>query len=168
MRQLILGLCLFAAACSDPAGPTAPSAVGEAAGGQLQATTTASSAVTRVTFAKWIDVAFPNFTGVAGGDVPGGFAATVLERTPSDNGQLVYLRARYEVLAANPAHAFVAEIEGNQNTQTQHAVLNGSVVSGWLAGARAHVTFDVVQPCPQHNQERCFIGVLQVMPGSAN
>ena len=167
MRQLMLGLCLFAAACSDPGGPTAPSALGEAAGAQLQATSGASSAALRVTFAKWIDVAFPNFTGVAGGDVPGAFDATVLERTPSDNGQLVYLRARYEVLAADPAHAFVAEIEGNSNNQTQHAVLNGSVVSGWLAGARAQVTFDVVEPCPQHNQARCFIGVLRVMPGSA-
>jgi hypothetical protein len=141
--------------------------VGEVAA-QVQATAGASSAAISVTFAKWIDGAFPNFTGVAGGDVPGAFAATVLERTPSDNGKLVYLRARYRVIAANPAHAFVAEIEGNQNNQTRSAVLNGRVVEGWLAGARAHVTFDVVQPCPQHGQPVCFVGVLRVMPGSAN
>jgi hypothetical protein len=172
MRQLMLGLCLFAAACSDPGGPTAPSALGEAAGAQAQATTgvssAASSAAINVTFAKWIDGAFPNFTGVAGGDVPGAFAATVLERTPSDNGNLIHLRARYEVIATNPAHAFTAEIEGNQNNQTQSAVLNGRVVEGWLTGARAHVTFDVVRPCPQHDQPVCFVGVLKVLPGSAH
>ena len=168
MRQLMLGLCLFAAACSDPGGPNAPSALGEAAGARLQAISGASNASIEVTFVKWIDGAFPNFTGEAGGDVPGAFAATVLERTPSDNGNLVYLRARYEVLATNPAQRFVAEIEGNQNNQTQSAVLNGSVVEGWLTGARAHVTFDVVRPCPQHDQAVCFVGVLRVLPGSAN
>jgi hypothetical protein len=167
MRQLMLGLSLFAAACSasGPAGPTAPSALAEAAGAPQQAT---SSANIEVAFAKWIDGAFPNFTGEAGGDVPGAFAATVLERTPFDNGNIVYLRARYEVLAADPAQAFVAEIEGKQNSQTQSAVLNGTVIEGWLTGARAHVTFDVIRPCPQYNQAVCFVGVLRVLPGSAN
>ena len=169
MRQTIISLCVFAAACSQAGGPTAPTAsrVTEAAGAQVQAT---SRAPVEVSFTKWIDpkLGFPSFIGTAGGDVPGDFAATVLERTPFENGTIVHLRARYEVIADNASRSFVAEIEGNQNNQTNSAVLNGSVVDGWLTGARVHVTFDVIQPCPQFNQSVCFSGILRVLAGSAH
>jgi hypothetical protein len=165
----MLGLCFLTSACGDPGGPippTAPSGVnGVAAGAQVQAT---SGANIEVTFTKWIDPSFPLFKGVAGGDVPGDFAATVLQRTPFDNGNIVDLRARYEVIADNVARSFVAEIEGKQNNQTLTAVLHGSVVDGWLTGARVHVTFDVIEPCPQFNKPRCFTGILRVLAGSAD
>ena len=164
----MLGLCLLTAACGNAQGPippTAPSGVNGLTGAQVQAT---GGANIEVTFTKWIDPSFPLFKGVAGGDVPGDFAATVLQRTPFDNGNIVDLRARYEVLADNAARSFVAEIEGKQNNQTLSAVLNGSVVDGWLTGARVHVTFDVIEPCPQFNKARCFTGVLRVLAGSAD
>jgi hypothetical protein len=164
----MLGLCIFTAACSGHGGPlppTAPSGVNEMTGAQVQS---GSGANIEVTFTKWIDPAFPQFKGVAGGDVPGDFAATVLQRTPFDNGNIIDLRARYEVIADNAARSFVAEIEGKQNSQTLHAVLNGSVVEGWLTGARVHVTFDVIEPCPQFNKPRCFTGILRVLAGSAD
>jgi len=165
-----MSLWVLAAACSQAGGPTAPTApsrVTEAAGAQVQAT---SRAPVEVSFTKWIDpsLGFPSFIGTAGGDVPGDFAATVLERTPFENGTIVHLRARYEVIADNAARSFVAEIEGNQIAQTSSAVLNGSVVDGWLTGARVHVTFDVIQPCPQFHQSRCFTGILRVLAGSAH
>jgi hypothetical protein len=168
MRHLMLGLCIFTAACSGSGGPilpTAPSGVNQATGAHAQAT---GGANIEVTFTKWIDPSFPQFKGVAGGDVPGDFAATVLERTPFDNGNIVALRARYEVIADNPARSFVAEIEGKQNNQISSAVLNGSVVEGWLTGARVHVTFDVIEPCPQFSKPRCFTGILRVLAGSAD
>lgn len=169
MRQTIISLCIVTAACSQAGGPTAataPSRVTGAAGAQVEAT---SSAPVEVSFTKWIDpsLGFPSFIGIAGGDVPGDFAATVLERTPFDNGNIVHLRARYEVIADNAARSFTAEIEGKQNTQTSSAVLNGSVVDGWLTGARVQVTFDVIRPCPQFNQSVCFTGTLRVLAGSA-
>ena len=126
----MLGLCLFTAACGNAPGPippTAPSGVNGITGAQVQAT---GGPNIEVTFTKWIDPSFPLFKGVAGGDVPGDFAATVLQRTPFDNGNIIDLRARYEVLADNTARSFVAEIEGKQNNQTLSAVLNGSVVDG--------------------------------------
>jgi hypothetical protein len=170
MRHTFIPLCILAAACSKAGGPTAPtvpSRLTEVAGVQVQAT---SSAPVEVTFTKWIHptLGFPSFTGIAGGDVPGGFAATVLERIPFDNGNIVELRARYQVIAADAIHSFVAEIEGKQNNQTHSAVLNGSVVDGWLTGARVHVTFDVIQPCPQFNKPVCFTGILRVLAGSAD
>lgn len=166
MRQLLLGVCVFTAACSNPGGPilpTAASGVNEVRGAQAS-----SGPNIEVTFTKWIDPSFPQFKGVAGGDVPGDFAATVLQRTPFDNGNIVDLRARYEVIAEDAGHSFVAEIEGKQNNQTLRAVLNGSVVHGWLTGARVHVTFDVIEPCSQFNKPRCFTGILTVLAGSAD
>ena len=164
----MLGLCIFTAACSDlggPIPPTAPSGVNGVTGAQAQATTGANI---EVTFTKWIDPSFPQFRGVAGGDVPGDFAATVLERTAFDNGNIVDLRAKYEVIASDAARSFVAEIEGKQNNQTLHAVLNGRVVEGWLRGARVHVNFDVIAPCTQFDKPRCFTGILRVLPESAD
>lgn len=91
------------------------------------------------------------------------------ERTPFENGNIVDLRARYESLADDGQRSFVAGIEGKSNAQTQSAVLNGSsIVEGWLTGARVHVTFDVIQPCPQFQQNRCFSGIIQVLAGSAH
>ena len=164
----MIGLCIFAAACGNSGGPippTAPSGVNGVTGAQVQPS---GGANIEVTFTKWVDPSFPLFKGVAGGDVPGGFAATVLERTPFDNGNIVDLRARYQVIANDAARSFVAEIEGKQNNQIRRAVLNGSVVEGWLTGARVHVTFDVVEPCPQFNKSRCFTGILRVLAGSAD
>lgn len=167
MRQLLLvGLVIFTTACNNAGGslpPTAPGGTREVTGAQMQAI---GGPNIEVTFTKWVDPSFPLFKGVAGGDVPGDFAATVLERTPFDNGIIVDLRARYEVIADDAARSFVAEIEGKQNNQTRSAVLNGSVVEGWLTGARVHVTFDVIEPCSQFDKPRCFSGTLRVLAAS--
>ena len=167
MRHLVLGLCIVTAACGDLGGRLTPTAASGAsgAGAQMQA---GGGPNIEVTFTKWVDPAFPLFKGVAGGDVTGDFAATVLQRTPFDNGIIVGLRARYKVIADQEARSFEVEIEGKQNAQTLSAVLNGSVVEGWLTGARVHVTFDVIEPCTQFNKPRCFTGVIRVLAGSAD
>jgi hypothetical protein len=172
MRYAFLGLCIFTAACSSQAfAPTSPSGVAGVAGAQTQAN---GGANVEVTFTKWF-TAFPTMAGVTGSDVPGTFAGTVLGLDPFDNGNIVQLEARYEVTAADPARSFVAHIEGKQNNQTQKAVLNGTVIAGWLVGAQVHVTFDVIVPptgtscvpgAPVNNT--CFQGTIRVMPGSAS
>ena len=172
MRQAMIGFCIFTAACSSqPFSPTAPSVLAGVAGAQTQATGGAS---VEVTFTKWI-AGFPAMAGITGGDVPGTFAGTVLSRDPFDNGTIVQLDARYEVTGDDAAHSFVALIEGKQNNPTQQAVLNGTVIAGWLAGARVQVTFDVIQPpagtscVPEAPvNSTCFQGTIRVMPGSAS
>ena len=172
MRHAFIGLCIFTAACSSQTfSPTSPSGVAGVAGAQTQAN---GGANVEVTFTKWI-TGFPAMAGVTGGDVPGTFAGTVLSRDPFDNGTIVQLEARYEVTAADPAHSFVAHIEGKRNNPTQQAVLNGTVIAGWLVGAQVHVTFDVIVPptgtscVPAAPVNRtCFQGTIRVMPGSAN
>ncbi len=163
MKYAILGFCLFAAACSQPLSPSAPSIAGTGAA-QTQAN---GGANVEVTFTKWVP-AFPTLAGVTGGDVPGTFAGTVLSREAFDNGNIVQLEARYGVIGADPAHSFVAHIEGKQNNETQTAVFNGTIVEGWLLGAQVHVTYDRIAPCPAFGKAVCFTGVIRVMPDSAN
>ena len=167
MRHTMLGLLVFAAACSrQPVSPTIPSDVPAAAGTQAAAQGRVPNV--EVTFTKWVDPSFPTFAGVAGGDVPGTFAANVVNRTIFDNGNIVKLVADYQVIGNDAGHSFVARIEGTQNNQTQKAVLNGTITDGWLVGARVHVTFDVIRPCPEFDKAACFTGVVRVMSGSAD
>jgi hypothetical protein len=165
MRQAILGFCIFTAACSSQTSPTSPSGVGGVAGTQAEAN--GGTANVEVTFTKWVP-AFPNLAGVTGGDVPGTFAGAVLSRDPFDNGTIVQLEARYEVIGQDAARSFVAHIEGKQNNETQTAVFNGTIIEGWLLGAQVHVTYDRIAPCPAFGKPACFTGVIRVMPGSAN
>jgi hypothetical protein len=172
MRHALIGLCIFTVACSSQTPSlTSPSDVPGVAAAQTQAR---GGDPIEVTFTKWV-TAFPAMAGVTGGDVPGTFAGAVLGRDPFDNGTIVQLEARYGVTAANPAHSFVAQIQGTQNNQTQQAVLNGTVISGWLIGARVHATFDIIAPAagvscvPAAPVNRtCFQGTIRILPGSAN
>ena len=165
MRQAMLGFCVFAAACSSqPFSPAGPSGVAGAAGTQTQAN--GGAANVEVTFTKW--AASPGFGGVTGGDVPGTFAGAVLSRDPFDNGTIVQLEARYEVIGQDAAHSFVAHIEGKQNNETQTAVFNGTIIEGWLLGAQVHATYDRIAPCPQFGKSVCFTGVIRVMSGTAD
>src|SRR5262245_24734098 len=164
MRQAILGFCVFAAACSSQSvSSTVPSGVAGVGGTKANG----GAANVEVTFTKWVP-AFPTLAGVTGGDVPGTFAGAVLSRDAFDNGNIVQLEARYEVIGQNAAHSFVAHIEGKQNNETQTAVFNGTVTKGWLLGAQVHVTYDRIAPCPAFGQAVCFTGVIRVMAGSAN
>jgi hypothetical protein len=171
MRHVLIGLCIFTAACSSQtSSPTSPSGVAGAAGAQTQAS---GGAPLEVTFTKWstgaaIGTGIPTHTGIAGGDVPGTFAGTVLTRDAFENGTIVQLEARYEVIGQDAAHSFVAHIEGKQNNETQTAVFNGTIIEGWLLGAQVHATYDRIAPCPAFGKAVCFTGVIRIMPGSAN
>lgn len=174
MRHAFIGFCIVTAACSSqPFSPTSPSGVAGAAGAQTQ---TSGGAPVEVTFTKWgTGIPVPTHTGIAGGDVPGTFAGTVLSRDAFENGTIVQLEARYEVTGADPARSFVALIEGTLNNPTQKAVLNGRVIAGWLVGAQAQVTFDVIVPAAGTScvpaapvNRTCFQGTIRILPGSAN
>jgi hypothetical protein len=112
--------------------------------------------------------AFPDMAGFTGGDVDGTFEGEVLQRTPLDNGVIVQLNARYQVIDPTGLHSFTAVIQGTHNNQTRSAVFNGVVTEGWLAGAQVHVDYDVVTPCEFASSNTCFRGTIRVMPGSAD
>ena len=165
MRYLmILGLSVIAAACDGQraGAPTAPSTSAIAT---AQTQNGRGAVPVEITFTKWITT-FPAMAGVTGGDAAGTFVGEVLSRTPFDNGVIVDLLARYELVAG--AHSFIAEIEGKQNTKTATAVLNGVVTEGWLVGARVHVEFEVISSCAGKPAGPCFQGTIRVMPGAAD
>ena len=177
MRHLmILGLCIVTAACESPASvPTAPSPSAmtatqtqpNARPGGVALQTLRNARPVEVTFTKWITT-YPDMAGSTGGDVEGTFEGEVLQRTPFDNGVIVQLNARYQVIDPTGLHTFTAIIEGTQNNQTKSAVLNGVVTEGWLAGSQVHVEFDVVTPCEFGTRNTCFRGTIRVMAGSAD
>ena len=172
MRYALIGLCIFAAACSSQSfSPTSPLGAAGVPGAQTQAK---GGANVEVTFTKWV-AGFPALAGVTGGDAAGTFAGAVLSRDAFDNGTIVQLEAQYRVTGAHPAHSFVAHIEGTQNNQALQAVLNGTVIDGWLVGAQLHVTYDIIDPAPGTScvpaapvNRRCFQGTIRILPGSAN
>jgi len=169
MRHLmILGLCILGAACESPGSrlPTAPSP-----SATITATETPngsdSARPVEVTFTKWI-TAFPSMAGFTGGDVVGTYAGEVLRRTPFDNGVIVQLEARYEVIDPSGLHSFTAVIQGKQNNENGTAALNGVITEGWLVGAQVHVTYQVITPCAFGTRNVCFQGTIRVMPGSGD
>lgn len=169
MRHLmILGLCVLGGACeSHPGGaPTAPThaLIGATAQSPAQQ---GRGAPVEVTFTKWV-TAYPMMEGFTGGDVVGTYAGEVLSRTAFDNGVIVELEARYEVIDPGGAHSFTTHLRGTQNTKTGSAVLNGIVTEGWLTGAQVHVTFDVITPCEFGTGNVCFQGTIRLMPGSGD
>ncbi len=170
MRYAFIGLCILTAACSGQSfSPISPSGVA----GMAAQTQANGGPPIEVTFTKW-STGFPGLAGVTGGDAAGLFAGTVLSRDPFDNGTIVQLEAEYRVTASDPAHSFIAHIEGKQNNETLQAVLNGTVISGWLAGAQVHVTYDVILASPTPcvagapANRNCFQGTIRIMPGSAD
>ena len=104
-------------------------------------------------------------SGFTGGDVPGTYAGAVLSRIPFDNGVIVQLDARYEVIDPTGLRSFTTVIEGKSTNGS--AVLNGVVTEGWMIGARTHVTFETITPCQFGTRNVCFQGTIRSMSGSA-
>jgi hypothetical protein len=167
MRYLMLfSSCLLAAACdSDPSraltGPSTAATANEVQHSQ------GSAPLVEVAFTKWI-TKYPAMTGFTEGDVVGTYAGEVLSRTPFDNGVIVKLEARYQVIDPSGQHSFTALIQGTQNSTTESAVLNGVITEGWLVGAQVHVTFQIITPCKFGTRNECYQGTIRVMPRSAD
>jgi hypothetical protein len=116
-----------------------------------------------LTYTKWFYPAYPTMQGVVGGDIKGTFGGTVLSLTPGTG--VVFIVARYEIIAKNPSRSFTAHIAGSQDTTTGLAVLNGTVTSGWLAGEPVHVEYRVIS-CTQAADGTCFTGTIRVIGDS--
>ena len=62
----------------------------------------------------------------------------------------------------SPSGSFTAVVSGQINFSTGRVVLNGSVTSGWLAGAQVQEQSQLVDPDAGR-----FIGTIQIMPASS-
>jgi hypothetical protein len=158
IRKLLMATAVIAAgaitACSDMTAPKNNTPVNPSS----------ATPHIEVTFTKWFTT-FPDMTGFTGGDVAGSFAGQVLSVSPLDNGVIVQLQARYEVIDPSGSHSFKALIQGKQNNQTGTAVLNGVITEGWLIGSHVHVTFQVITPCQFGTGNVCFQGTIRIQRG---
>ena len=114
-----------------------------------------------LTYTKWFAPGFPNMVGVVGGDIVGQFGGAVLSATPDATGRFVHLTAIYIVVAPNPAQSLTIHVEGVQDNQSGTAVLDGRVIDGSLAGARAHAQYKVIS-CTQSPDHTCFQGTISI------
>ena len=112
-----------------------------------------------LTYTVWFA---PAMSGFVGGDIVGTFGGGVVS-TPIPDSPIVQLDALYVITANDPADSFTATLEGQLNTQTHSAVLNGVVTNGFLAGNRVHSEFQVVGSCPAHPRGPCFPGTMRLM-----
>ena len=124
MRSIILGLCVFVVACSSqsstsPMAPSSLSATAASSGGMERMTapaiqsTLAGGNNVEITFTKWI-ATYPIMEGLTGGDVAGIYAGEILSRVPFDNGVIVQLVARYEVIDPSGVRSFKTIIQGKR------------------------------------------------------
>lgn len=123
--------------------------------------------VVEIPYEKWFTT-YPAMTGNTGFG-PGTFSGRVISRVPFDNGVIVQLEAVYVVTdPSGEGHSFTAHIDGKTNLETRTAVLNGVVTEGWRAGARVHVTFELVTPCAlaigPSVKGTCYQGTIRVQP----
>ncbi|MBV9175157.1 MAG: hypothetical protein JOZ81_34310 [Chloroflexi bacterium] len=143
-----------------------------------------------LTFTKWITVnpGAPYMQGIVTGDgivnAPGpfNFAGQVLiynqsgiipnlgPSVPVNNrgqlGDVTQLAAVYEVQSGD--HSFRALVQGGDDNTTKHALLDGVVLGGWLAGETVHVQFRDIQCSPVRPEaagNTCFQGTIAITPG---
>src|ERR1700680_4119907 len=119
--------------------------------------------VVELTYTGWFT---PAMTGVVGGDIGGTFGGSVVS-TPIPNTAIVRLQAIYVITATeDPSQSFIAILKGKLNPQTNSAVLNGMVTSGFLTGERVHSEFQVVGSCPLNPGGPCFPGTMRISGAS--
>lgn len=94
------------------------------------------------------------------GTVEGGGTIEMRLFDKSVIGNTQHFSATVEV--DSPSRSFTALVRGQINFSTGRVVLNGSVTSGWLAGAQVQEQSQLVDPVAGR-----FIGSIQIMPASS-
>lgn len=94
------------------------------------------------------------------GTVEGGGTIEMWLFDKSVIGNTQHFGATVEV--ASPGGSFTAAVSGQINFSTARVVLNGTVTSGWLAGAQVREESQLVDPDTGR-----FIGTIQIMPASS-
>jgi hypothetical protein len=125
------------------------------AAGSIPASALASNAVTVIPFEKHA-VGPGHYVGTAGDDG----TIEMFVNDSSVTGDVQHFTAT--VLLSVPEGSLTAILDGRFNFTTGQVVLNGSVVEGWLEGARVHEESQLVGLDPL-----TFVGTVQLMQGSA-
>ncbi len=120
----------------------------------------ATNAPVRLTFEKTIaDPAAGVWTGTTGGDVNGTLRTEL--RSLTVTGSIWHVTFDWIITAGE--RSFTARLTGVLNTATGGVVMNGTVVDGWLEGARVHEAGQLLDPDSLH-----FEGTIRLMPRTAS
>ena len=110
-----------------------------------------------LTFTKWVTT-FPAMAGYWNDDLGNKFVGEIIERKvsllqadhcflPAPNcGRIIQLEALYEFHDRDSV--FTALIRGGTSGDTGAAVLDGTILFGWRAGAPVHVEFQTIPGVP--------------------
>jgi hypothetical protein len=71
-------------------------------------------------------------------------------------------QVRFDWIIDAGAQSFVADLSGVLNLNTGRVVMNGTVASGYLEGARVHEEGQLVDP-----ENSCFAGDIRIMPDAS-
>jgi hypothetical protein len=123
----------------------------------VDAATVTPAAPVELTFDKSL-VASGVWHGTVGGDIAGDLETRLTDLRVS--GPIWHVRFEWEITAAD--RSFIADLRGTLNTDTGAVVMNGTVVHGFLLGARVHEEGQLVDAATLR-----FQGTIQVMPATA-
>jgi hypothetical protein len=99
------------------------------------------------------------FAGTSGGDAPGTLTSQLVS-IENVSGRVYHVT--FDWIIAAGARSFVARTSGIWNTERGLVTMDGTVTSGYLAGAEVHEQGELIDP-----QTLRFQGVIQLMPRTA-
>ena len=97
--------------------------------------------------------------GTVEGDVEGGLTTNLLDLRVT--GAIWHVEFDWIVDAGD--QSFTARLTGVLNTNTGRVVMNGTVIEGWLQGARVHEEGQLIDPDTLR-----FQGTIRLMPATAD
>jgi hypothetical protein len=98
--------------------------------------------------------------GTVSGDIEGTLETTLLD--VRETGQVWHIEFEFDINADDPSESFTAHLNGILNLNTGRVVMNGTVIDGYLEGARVHEEGQLVDPDTLQ-----FQGLIRIMPATA-
>jgi hypothetical protein len=95
------------------------------------------------------------WVGTVSGDVEGELRTEL--RDVRESGQIWHVEFDWIITAGDDSKSFTARLNGILNNNTGKVVMNGTVIEGWLTGARVHEEGQLIDP-----ETLQFEGTIQI------
>jgi len=101
--------------------------------------------------------------GTVSGDVDGELRTVLNVDNIRETGMILHVEFDWIITADDPSKSFTARLNGILNNNTGKVVMNGTVIEGWLTGARVHEEGQLIDP-----ETGRFEGTIQINPATRN